>query len=186
MQGHAPGRRAKVSKGPSAKVQGLRGRGQFANGQEAADTDPTNAPPNEIEKALGVAPVEARHVATAADLRDGTEADNRVLSLLFGVLRAVLKEAFDLRRLPGSLPVVSLDNLIRVLGGSIAVEVEDFWFEVEDAGGAIGLWHDVRVNPIVVVLDGRTLTDVSHLLQCPTWQYECRETDIGRQYIVRR
>ena len=76
-------------------------RGQFAKGQETVVTVPDDVPPKKVETAPGAAPVEVRHVARAEDPREGTEADDRVLTLLVGVLHAVRKEAFNLRRLPG-------------------------------------------------------------------------------------
>jgi len=88
-------------------------------------TVPDHVPPKKVETAPGAAPVEVRHVARAEDPREGTEADDRVLTLLVGVLHAVRKEAFNPRRLPEILPVVGRDSLNRILGGNIAVEVED-------------------------------------------------------------
>jgi hypothetical protein len=62
-------------------------------------TVPEDAPPKKVETAPGAAPAEVRHVARAEDIREGTEADDRVLTLLVGVLHAVRKEAINLRRL---------------------------------------------------------------------------------------
>ena len=111
-------------------------RGQFAKGQETVVTVPDDVPPKKVETAPGAAPAEVRHVARAEDLPEGTEADDWVLTLLVGVLRAVRKEAFNLRRLPEVLPVVGRDGLNRILGGDIAVEVEDLCLELDDADGS--------------------------------------------------
>ena len=73
-------------------------------------TVPDHVPPKKVETAPGAAPVEVRNVARAEDLREGTEADDWVLTLLVGVLHAVRKEAFNLRRLPEVLPVVGRDG----------------------------------------------------------------------------
>ena len=51
-------------------------------------TVPDDVPPKKVETAPGAAPAEVRHVARAEDLREGTEADDRVLALLVGVLHA--------------------------------------------------------------------------------------------------
>jgi len=100
-------------------------------------TVPDDVPPK-VETAPGAAPVEVRHVARPEDPREGTEANDRVLTLLVGVLHAVRKEAFNLRRLPEISPVVGRDGLNRILGGNIAVEVEDLCLELDDADGVIG------------------------------------------------
>jgi hypothetical protein len=64
-----------------AEAQGLSGRGQLTNGQEAVAGIPDEDPPIEVEVALGAAPEEARHAAAAVDLRDGTQADDGVRSV---------------------------------------------------------------------------------------------------------
>jgi len=82
-------------------------------------TVPDDVPPKKVETAPGAVPVEVRHVARPEDPREGTEANDRVLT------RAVRKEDFNLRRLPEMSPVVGRDGLNRILGGNIAFEVED-------------------------------------------------------------
>ena len=114
-------------------------------------TVPDHVPPKKVETAPGAAPVEVRHVARAEDLREGTEADDWVLTLLVGVLHAVRKEAFNLRWLPEISPVAGRDGLNRILGGNIAVEVEDLCLELDDADGSDWkpLWRDGRVDPVI-------------------------------------
>lgn len=114
-------------------------------------TVPEDAPPKKVETAPGAAPAEVRHVARAEDIREGTEADDRVLTLLVGVLHAVRKEASNLRRLPEISPVVGRDGLNCILGGNIAVEVEDLCLELDDADGSDWkpLWRDDRVDPVI-------------------------------------
>jgi hypothetical protein len=84
MQGRAPGRRTKVSKGPGAVVRSLVERGQFAKGPRNGSDRTRQRPTKKVETAPGAAPVEVRHVAKAEDPREGTEADDRVLTLLVG------------------------------------------------------------------------------------------------------
>jgi hypothetical protein len=71
---------------------------------------PVVDPPTEVELAPGTAPAEARHAATAADLRNGTQTNDGILALLVGVLRCIRKQSFDLGRLPGILLVVGHDG----------------------------------------------------------------------------
>ena len=51
--------------------------------------------------------------------REETEADDRVLTLLVGVLHAVRKEAFNLRRLPEISPVVPVSRCVAVVTRSL-------------------------------------------------------------------
>ena len=95
--------RCKPDKSPfdaGAVVRSLSGARTVREGQETVVTVPDDVPPKKVETAPGAAPAEVRHVARAEDIREGTEADDWVLTLLVGVLHAVRKEAFNLRRLP--------------------------------------------------------------------------------------
>ena len=60
----------------------------MANGQEAVVTIPVVVPPIEVEVALGVVPVEVRHVAVAIDLRDLLVRERRPVHCPSNTLRA--------------------------------------------------------------------------------------------------
>ncbi len=147
MQEHTPGIRAQVSEGPSAESLDLRGRGQFANGQEADAATPDAVPPIEVEVAPGAVPAEVRHVAVAADLRDGTQSDNRILTLLVGVFFPEGKQVLDFTRLPAR----KLDSIDIVPRLGRAVEVENLDLELLDAGALHRefLRGDVVILPVI-------------------------------------
>ena len=58
----------------------------MANGQETVVAIPVVVPPIKVEVALGVVPVEVRHVAVAIDLRDGTSCESAVHSTVRRIL----------------------------------------------------------------------------------------------------
>src|ERR1700681_3924643 len=159
MQGRAPGRRTKVSKGPGAVVRSLSGartvREGSRNGSDRTRRRPTKEGRDRARRRArrGTARSESRGP------REETEADDRVLTLLVGVLHAGRKEAFNLRRLPEISPVVGRDGLNRILGGNIAVEVEDLCLELHDADGSDWkpLWRDGRVDPVVAAVSHHVL-----------------------------
>ena len=136
MQWRAPGRRTKVPKGPGAVVRSLSGartvREGPRNGSDRTRRRPTKEGRDRARR-------RARRGTARSESRgppEGTEADDRVLTLLVGVLHAVRKEAFNLRRLREISPVVGRDGLNRILGRNIAVEVEDLCLELDDAYGS--------------------------------------------------
>ncbi len=63
----------------------------MANGEETVVAIPVVVPPIEVEVALGIVPVEIRHVAVAIDLRDRTSCKSAIYAttrrVLFGLYR---------------------------------------------------------------------------------------------------
>ncbi len=62
-----------------------------ANGQETVVAIPVVVVPIEVEVALGVVPVEARHVAVAVDLRDGTLCETPIHSTVRRILSGLYR-----------------------------------------------------------------------------------------------
>ncbi len=130
---------------------GSRTRDLLANRQEPTAGTPIKAVPFEAESTQRVKAIETRHAATAIDLRNGAESDDRVLALLFGKAFSEGKQVLDLAKLPGILGVRGFDESLHFLRRDVATEVEEVGFRLDDTGTCDWelLRGDVDVYPVI-------------------------------------